>query len=152
MRPAIKRNYSDVVIHFNKNDHVPWSLHNTVITVVRFGEHGRAGGAKQNATLGQETIFWAVRRMLRLPGTEILRFLLRFCSHGRNLSVRRINDQRCSSTLYYVGSAVKPEIVIGTPGKIGRTTLSIDSIDVGLLNALFLIRRCFLFGEKLFTA
>lgn len=89
--------------------------------------------------------------MLRLPRTKILRPLLRFCGHGRNLPVRRINDQRCSSALYYVRSAVKPEIVIGTPGEIGRTTLSIDSIDVGLLNALFLIRGRFLFGEELFV-
>jgi len=50
-----------------------------------------------------------------------------------------------------VRSAVKPEIVIGTSGEIGWTALSIDSIDVGLLNALFLIRGCFLFGEELFV-
>src|SRR5262249_15609369 len=105
-----------------------------------------------NAALRQETIFWAVRGMFRLPRTKILGPLLRFCRHGRNLPVRRINDQRRSSAPYYVRSAIKPEIVIGTPGKIGRTTLSIDSIDVGLLNALFLIRGCFLFGEKLFVA
>src|SRR5262249_2108845 len=90
--------------------------------------------------------------MLCLLSTKALIPLRCFGRQRRDLAVGRIDEQRCSSALDDVRASLKPEVVVSAPREVGRPALTINPIDVILLNSLSLVSHCFLFGEKLLVA
>jgi hypothetical protein len=82
--------------------------------------------------------------MERLLRSEVIVSPLGFRRVGRDSTVGRVNDQGCPTALDDVRSAFRPEVIVSPPGEIGCAALAVDQIEIGLLNALLLVRRDFL--------
>src|ERR1700733_6528637 len=152
MWTPIERDDPGGMIHLRRDGYQAVSLHNLVVVVVRLRKHGRAGCAKQNATLGQKPVLGTVGGMLRQPRVKRIILSLRFGRHGRDSSVRRIDDERRPHGLTDVRSTIHPKIVVSAARQVGCATWPFDAVDVALFHPLPCERGRFLWSEKLLAS
>src|SRR6266481_4051482 len=79
-------------------------------------------------------------------------FILPFAAagvHRRNLSVFRIDDQRCAPRFDDVGPSIPPEVVVGTADVGFRRTIT--AIHVRAFDDVFLVPGGLLFRKKLLS-
>ena len=152
MRTSVEPNHPGFVVHLHCDGDQPAALDNLIVVVVRLRQHRRTGGAKQNAALAKKPVFGAIGRMQRLAGVKRIISFLRRGRERRNSSVGRIHDERRAHGAGDVGSAIGPEVVIGTPRQVGRAAFALDVIYVALFHALLCKCSGFFRGEKLLRA
>ena len=134
MRPAIRRDHPYVVNHLDHNGDVARSLHDLVIVVVKTRQHGWSERRPDQTAFGQRPVLGAVELVSTRSAQARLLAFRGFRKHCRNVTVRRIDDQRCAQRLDDSGSAIVPSVIIGT-ANVGLCA-AVTAVRIVLLNDL----------------
>ena len=150
MRTPIEGNDAGVMNHFDENRHVAGTLHDSNIVVVGSGKHGRSSGCPDDAALRQRPVFRTVEFMSAIRRLSFGLPLAACRCQRRNLSIRRIDDQRSSPGLDDARSAIPPEVIVGAADVGFRR--SVAAIHVVPLSYFVVVFSRFLFGKEFFPS
>src|SRR5215831_8215086 len=144
MGTSVQRDDTCVMDHLDQNHHISGSLHDLVIVVVSGGKHWRSRGRPEETALGQRSVLGTVSGvqppLCCAKGSSLACHL----RQRRNLTVRRIHNQRTASASDDV-SPLEPQLVDGTASlKSGRPL-------AGWPKHALLKFRCFPFAQHLLS-